>query len=260
MFFHVVISCSIFFVQSIIFKRTPKKPVRASLRAFEVVFRFLCGNKRYFCILHAENLVAKGKYARAVSCNNAGLFCSAAAVEAASFCYYIADYQLLRLNIQSAGCLIKQQYRCIAQNCSCNGKPLRLSLAYAVSLFPDAGIYAPHSCYKAERTCGIQCSRQFLVGCFRADNAKIFRNRSRKNRVALRNIGKQPAMFGLNGVSPAAVIHKLRKPAFRSNKPENQPKQRCFSCPLAPITAIISPGSAEKELRVSTGLTAASSE
>ena len=36
-------------------------------------------------------------------------------------------------------------------------------------------------------------------------------------------------MFGRNGVSPAAVIHKLRKPAFRSNKPENQPKQRCFS-------------------------------
>ena len=125
MFFHVVISCSIFFVQSIIFKRTPNKPVRASLRAFEVVFRFLCGNKRYFCILHAEDFVAKGKYARAVSCNNAGLFCSAIAVEAASFCNYIADYQLLRLNIQSAGCLIKQQYRCIAQNCSCNGKPLR---------------------------------------------------------------------------------------------------------------------------------------
>jgi len=122
------------------FKRTPNKPVRASLRTFEVVFRFLCGNKRYFCILHAEDFVAKGKYARAVSCNNAGLFCSAAAVEAASFCYYIADYQLLRLNIQSAGCLIKQQYRCIAQNCSCNGKPLRLSLAYAVSLFPDASM------------------------------------------------------------------------------------------------------------------------
>lgn len=56
------------------FKRTPNKPVRASLRAFEVVFRFLCGNKRYFCILHAEDFVAKGKYARAVSCNNAGLF------------------------------------------------------------------------------------------------------------------------------------------------------------------------------------------
>lgn len=67
-------------------------------------------------------------------------------------------------------------------------------------------------------------------------------------------------MFGRNGVSPAAVIHKLRKPAFRSNKPENQPKQRCFSLSACADNGYYLARFRRKELRVSTGLTAASSE